>query len=263
MVPTPEQTPSSPQGGGPSQKPAAQQRENPWLNLGFNILVPMIVLKQADDWLGVSPAVALVLALGFPVGYFCYDWFKRGKRNWISVLGFVSILLTGGIGLLKLEKEWVPIKEAAIPAIIGLVLLVSALMKKPLVRPMIMNHEVMDVERVRAVLRERGNEARVEPLMRLATYWIVASFALSTVLNFVLASWIVTAESGTDAFNDQLGNLTVVSFIVIAVPSTAILIVALLRVARGLRALTGLGYEEIFPALAEAQAKEQARRGGS
>jgi hypothetical protein len=36
------------------------------------------------------------------------------------MLGFVSVLLTGGIGLLQLDPKWIAVKEAAVPAVIGL-----------------------------------------------------------------------------------------------------------------------------------------------
>ncbi len=35
-------------------------------------------------------------------------------------LGLISVLLTGGIGLLELDPQWLAIKEAAIPGIIGI-----------------------------------------------------------------------------------------------------------------------------------------------
>ncbi|MGF1450140.1 MAG: VC0807 family protein [Opitutales bacterium] len=252
MPAPPESSPSKASEPAPTQNAGPAKPENPWINLGFNLILPFVLFKQADDWFGLSPAHALLLALAFPVGYFIYDALARRKVNWISVLGVVSLLLTGGIGLLKLPTAWVPIKEAAVPLIIALVLLISLAIRRPLVRPMVMNRALMDVERVEGALEARGNQTRLNRLLTHATLWIVASFLFSAVLNYVLAAWIVTAESGTAEFNDQIGNLTLVSFGVIAIPSTAILMFAIWRLAVGLHRLTGLPYEVIFPTLAEA-----------
>ncbi len=247
-----ESSPSKAAEPAPTQKAGGTKPENPWINLGFNLLLPFVLFKQADDWFGLSPANALLLALAFPILYFCYDALARRKVNWISVLGVVSLLLTGGIGLLKLPTEWVPIKEAAVPLLIALVLLGSLLIKRPLVRPMVMNRALMDVARVEAALDQNNNRPRLNRLLTHATLWIVGSFLFSAVLNYVLAAWLVTAESGTAEFNDQIGNLTLVSFGVIAIPSTAILMFAIWRLAVGLHRLTDLPYEVIFPTLAEA-----------
>ncbi len=41
------------------------------------------------------------------------------------ILGIVSVLLTGGIGVLELDTQWLAVKEALIPGIIGVVVLGS------------------------------------------------------------------------------------------------------------------------------------------
>ncbi|MGF1484665.1 MAG: VC0807 family protein [Opitutales bacterium] len=251
--------PTEPSPGGarasrPTQtQPAPTKQENPWLSLGFNLLLPILLFKNADDWFGVSPAYALILALAFPIGYFIYDWFARHKRNWISVLGVVSLLLTGGIGLLKLPTEWVPIKEAAVPLIIALVLLVSLALKRPLVRPLVMNRELMNVDRVYAILDEKNARPQLNHLLTHATLWLVASSAVSAIINYVVADSIVTADSGTAEFNEQMGDQTLATALIVFIPSTLVFGYVLWRLASGLKALTGLPYEAIFPKLMEAE----------
>jgi hypothetical protein len=51
----------------------------------------------------------------------------------------VSTLLTGGIGLLKLDAQWLAVKEAAIPALIGLAVLGSNWTSGPLIRILVFN----------------------------------------------------------------------------------------------------------------------------
>ncbi|MDE2993073.1 MAG: MFS transporter, partial [Chloroflexota bacterium] len=101
------------------------RRENPLLNIGLNIALPAIVLMQLSREDRLGPVYGLLLALAFPVGYGLYDFAARRGFNFYSALGFVSVLLTGGIGLLKLPVEWLAIKEAAVPFIAGIAVLVS------------------------------------------------------------------------------------------------------------------------------------------
>ena len=68
----------------------------------MNIVIPVIILVRfsGEDQLG--PVNGLLVALAFPVGYGLYDFIVRRGFNPYSMLGFASVLLTGGIGLLKL-----------------------------------------------------------------------------------------------------------------------------------------------------------------
>ncbi len=50
--------------------------------------------------------MALVVALLFPIIYGGMDLVRNKKFNFISALGFISVLLTGGIGLLELDTRW-------------------------------------------------------------------------------------------------------------------------------------------------------------
>jgi len=228
----------APQGG-------AQARENPWINIGFNILIPVLLLTKGERYIG-SPAQVLVLALAFPAAYFGYDLWKRRKVNFISIIGFVSILLTGGVGLLELPRRWFIVKETAVPALIGLAVLGSLKTRFPLIRALVFNPQIFRVDAIHARLDERGNHPQFERLLRQSTVILAASFFLSAVLNFVLASAIVKTEPAVDAaqFNAEVGAMTGWSWVVITVPSMAFMIYIMIRLARGIHALTGLTIEE-------------------
>jgi hypothetical protein len=57
---------------------------------------------------------------------------------------------------------------------------------------------------------------------------------------------ILTAEPGTVAFNEQLGKMTALSFPVIALPATAVLMGNLFYLFRGITKLTGINLEDII-----------------
>jgi intracellular septation protein A len=160
------------------------KRENGFHSLLFNILIPVIILTQGDRLIA-SPASVLVIALAFPVAYFIWDYQRRKKANFISILGFVSVLLTGGVGILQLPRFWFIVKETAIPAVIGLAVVGSLFTRYPLIRLLVYSKEIFDVNRIQGALRVRNTEAAMEQLLRRSTLLLSVSFFLSAILNFI------------------------------------------------------------------------------
>jgi uncharacterized membrane protein YjdF len=160
------------------------------------------------------------------------------------VLGLVSILLTGGIGLLQLDTQWLAVKEAAIPGLLGLAVLVSTRTRYPLVKTLLYNPTLIDVARVQQHLDARGTARDFEARLQHATYMLGGTFFFSAAMNYFLASWIVTSPAGSEAFNAELGRLTLVSYPMIALPSMLMMMGALYYLARATRELAGLKLSE-------------------
>ncbi|HEX5636820.1 MAG TPA: VC0807 family protein, partial [Gammaproteobacteria bacterium] len=162
----------------------------------------------------------------------------------LAVLGLVSILLTGGIGLLQLDTQWLAVKEAAIPGVIGLGVIISAYTPYPLVKVLLFSPMLMNVERIQESLSQRGNMAAFETRLKRATWMLGGTFFFSSVMNYLLATWIVTSPTGTPAFNEELGQLTLLSYPVIALPSTIMMMMVLYYLTRSIRELAGLKLTE-------------------
>ena len=107
-------------------------------------------------------------------------------------------------------------------------------------RPAAFPHPLFDVERVTAALQARGNERAFSTCLRQGTVMLAGTFFFSAVANYLLARWVVTSPAGTEAFNQELGRLTLLSYPVIAIPSTLMMMALLWWLARQARALTGL-----------------------
>ena len=197
---------------------ANQKRESIWLNLGFNLVLPILILRKGDDWLGEplasrlgAPAdgalvgsVILVIAIAFPIGYGLWDLRRRKRWNIISILGAVSALLTGGIGLIPgATAAMFAVKEAALPAILAAVTVFTLKTKKPLVKLFLYNPDFLHIERVESALEERGTKEVFDTLLVRCTWLIAGSFILSAFLNYILARIIVVTEPHEDktAFN--------------------------------------------------------------
>ncbi len=223
-----------------------KKQENLLLNIVCNILVPTVVLMKfsSDKYLG--PLWGLVVALAFPIGYGVYDLIARRKTNVLSVIGFVSVLLSGGLGLLKAGGIWFAIKDAAVPTVIGAAVLLSLRSKKPLIRELLFNDQIIDVERVNAALDARGERPAFDRLLRDASVWLALAFLGSAILNFALARWILTSPPATPEFNQQLGKMHIMVWPVIVIPSMIVMMFVFWKLITGLTALTGLTQDEIF-----------------
>ncbi|MEJ2513925.1 MAG: MFS transporter [Gammaproteobacteria bacterium] len=223
-----------------------QKRENVLVSLGVNIAIPAVILMKFSGPDALGPVWGLVVALAFPLAYGLADFFRRREYNLVSILGVISVLLTGGIGLLELDPKWIAVKEAAIPGIIGLLVLGSLKTRFPIVRNLLYNDRIIRVDAVEKALAENGNGPAFEKTLVVASWMLAASFFLSSVLNFVLAKVLVTSPPGTTQFNEELGRMTALSYPVIVVPSMLIMMAALFYLFRNIRRLTRLDLEDIL-----------------
>lgn len=223
--------------------PMKQKKPSQLLNILINIVIPTVVLVQFSGAESLGPKWAIVVALAFPIAYGIWDYKKSNDSNLFSIIGIISIFLTGGIGILQIPTEWLAIKEAGVPLILGFLILVFR-KKYPFVEKLL--HEAIDYEKVHALLEEKKKTNAFEQRIKKGTYGIVASFLLSAILNFILATTIVTAEPGTELYTSQLGKLTALSYPVIAIPSMIVMAFALFYIIRGITIYTELELEELL-----------------
>ena len=232
---------------------AQKKRENPLTSLVFNIILPSIIMSKADDWFGVDPKLALAVALVFPLTYGIIDFIKSKRCNVFSVIGFVSVFLTGVIGLLNLPKEYIAIKEAFVPALIGFIVFVSAFTRYPLIKTLIFNDTLVEIDKIDERIHSGGHEIAFKKLLASSTLKLSSSFLLSAVLNFALACYFVHSETGTAEFNKELARMTIWSYPVIVLPCTIVLMVTLMSMMKKLTQLTGLSFEEMFVGMKDDQ----------
>ena len=225
-------------------KPA--HKESFLANLLLNIVIPTLILTKLSDekYLGVT--WGLIVALAFPLGYGVYDFIRSRKLNFFSILGIISVLLTGGISLLQLDAKYIAIKEAAIPGLLGIITLISMKTRFPLVRAFIYNDKVLKIHKVDAALDHYQTRKSFERTLNVASLLIAGSFFISSLLNYVLAKIIMVSPPGTAEFNAELGKMTAMSYPVIALPMMLIMFGTLFYVFRSIRLLTHLTLEEVI-----------------
>lgn len=222
-----------------------QKKENPIISILLNIVIPVLILTKLNERWEWQPVSLLLIALAFPFFYGLFDFFKRSKFNWISAIGVFSVLYTGIIGLLQLPPQWIAIKEAFVPGIIGIVVVISILKEKPLINKLLMSDELFNTELIREKISNENSIGDYSLFMKKMTWYLAGTFLFSAVLNYVLAKIIVVSPAGSPEFNNEIGRLTALSFPVIALPSTIILMFILFAVVKKIKNITGLGFEDI------------------
>jgi hypothetical protein len=220
--------------------------ENLLLNLACNLVVPTLVLTKLSDAQRLGPVWALVAGLAFPLGYGVWDYARRRQANLFSILGFVSVLLSGGLGLMKVGPTGLAVKEAAIPALIGVCVLLSARGRRPLVREVLFNPQVVDVARVEAALAAQGREADFSRLLGGTTHLLAGTFFMSAGINWALARYFLQSPAGTPELTAEMGRMLFWSWPAITLPCMAAMAFALWRLVQGVKRLTGLTLEEIL-----------------
>ena len=65
-------------------------------------------------------------------------------------------------------------------------------------------------------------------------------------MNYTLARWVVTSPAGSVAFNEELGQMTLLSYPVIAIPSMIMMMAIMYYLWRTIHDMTGLKFEEIL-----------------
>lgn len=221
------------------------KKENPWISLLVSIVIPALILSKfsSPEYLGVVPG--FLIALAFPLGWALYNLIVRKQTGFIAIVGLISIFCTGIIGVFEFPSKWIAVKEALVPLLIGLAVVISLKTPYPLVKKLIYNEELLDINRIENCLKEQNNEEAFARCLRISTYLVAASFLLSSILNYLLAKILVTSPAGTEAFNQELGKLTALSYPVIALPSTLVMVIALWYLFKQLSKLTQLEFNEL------------------
>lgn len=235
-------------------------KPRPFIDLLVSILIPSVILMKFSGENDLGASGALILALAFPLGWGTIALLKYKKFNFIALLGVIGVLLTGGIGLLQLDPLWLAVKEAAIPGLIGVAVLVSTRTRYPLIRTLLYNSAIVDTKKIQRRLKEHGHTEAFEARLLQANYLLAGTFCFSSVMNYILATWIVTSPAGSAAFNEELGRMTLVSYPMIAIPAMIMMMAIFYYLWRGIHSLAGLSVEDIFVASSHEKKGENKNR---
>jgi hypothetical protein len=209
------------------------------------VLPSFILIKLSGvEYLGTIRS--LILALSFPVIYGVFGLVKNKKVNVFSIIGLISIVLTGAFSLLSLDAKWITLKEAGIPFILGVFVLFSLKTPFPIIKKLLLNVQILNMVNINSQLVKVGKTSVFEKRITISTFMLSGSFFLSSFLNSLLAKNMLKSAPGTTAFNEELGLMTAYSFPIIAIPSLIIIILIFFYITRSIMSLTGMKFSEIL-----------------
>jgi hypothetical protein len=245
-----------------------KQKENPILSLCCNILIPVIILKNGNKWINKIlikyhgeewfyensmivdiSSIVFFIALICPVIYFFYDLLNRKNINLISILGFINIVLTGGIGIFGgkfgLSKNWFIFKEGMLPIIIGLVLIIMSKYRQSTFNNILLNEVLFDKDKIRISIK-KDMQYEFEYIVRKAGYYLIGGFFISSIIQFTLASLIVVSSPSESSFIKEVSTMTWLSYIVVLLPTMLIVGKGYLGLISDIEKITGLKKEEFL-----------------
>jgi hypothetical protein len=243
---------------------AKKEQENPLHNILINVLIPVFALsfmsKDGDKIWHIGAANAMMVALIPPLAYGIWFFVKTKKMNFFSLLGLVSVMLTGGLTIYLWNKDGTVkenaailfgIKEACIPFVLGIAVLFSHRSKTPLMNAFLYNDSIFNIPLIEQTVAEKQLQPAYDKLLWNCTLLFASSFAVSTVLNLVLALHFLgpldfLALDAKEKYNEQVAKITGWGFLVIGLPLMVFLGFTLWGLLRGLRKITGLDQEKLM-----------------
>ena len=242
-------------------------------NILLNVIIPVAILsflskdpalqeqlhRVAKPW-HIGPVKALVVALSFPTCYGIWHFAKTRKANLFSMIGLISVLLSGCLTLYLWNKNGTVkphagflfgLKEASIPFILGIAILASERSATPLIRVFLYNDTIFDIPKIEARIAELSAQSTYESLLRGATRLFATSFFLSSLMNLCLTRWFfrgfnATAIDALETYNSLIAKVTGWAFAVVGVPIVIFLFLTLRQLLKSLGKLTGFTDEEMM-----------------
>jgi hypothetical protein len=177
-----------------------KEQENPLHNILINVLIPVFALsfmsKDGDKIWHIGAAKAMCVALIPPLAYGIWFFVKTKKTNFFSLLGLISVALTGGLTIYLWNEDGTVkpnagllfgIKEACIPFVLGFAVLFSHRTSSPLLNAFLYNDSIFNIPLIEQTVAEKSAQVAYDKLLWRSTLLFACSFAISTVLNLFLA----------------------------------------------------------------------------
>lgn len=220
---------------------------NPLIEVVLTIALPSLTLDQLSKPGSVGPFGALLISLIFPLGFGLWCWWRRMGWNFFSVLGLVTILLSGGLGLLKLDAFWFAVKESAVPVMLAVAFPLSHRWGRPLLNSLLLQPRLLNLKVLNRALDDNEKRRRFQHALLRASFGMGMGLLGSAAANFFLALYLLRGkEPGGEAFVRGIGTLTWAGFLVIGVPLMGVMLLVFWSLLRSMESITGLDRNDLL-----------------
>jgi len=223
------------------------KQPNPLVDLALTVALPSFVLGYLSEPNSLGPFWALIVSLLFPLGYGFWCWSKKVGWNAISILGFVTVLLSGGLGLLQLDAFWFAIKESSMIVMLGIAFPISDFWGKPLINALILQPQLINLRAMNAALDTNEKQSAFKAALHSASWKLGLGMIASSVANFFLAMYLLGGKQpGSEAFVKGIGTLNWASNVIIGLMLMAIMLLVFLWLLKQITSLTGLEKNDLL-----------------
>jgi hypothetical protein len=220
---------------------------NQLLELALTIIIPSLVLDKLSAPSSLGPFWALVVSLIFPLGFGAWCWWQRLGWNLFSILGLVTILLSGSLGLLKLDGFWFAIKESAMPIIIGVAFPLSHRFGKPLINALLMQPQIFNLPALQKALQAPEKKKAFDAALFKASCGMGLGMFGSSISNFFLALYLLKDKvPGSEAFVKSIGTLNWAGMLVIGIPLMGVMMLLFFWLINQMQKITGLEKDDLM-----------------
>ena len=159
----------------------------------------------------------------------------------------IAVILTGGLGLLKLDAFWFAIKELCVPVFLGLAFPLSHRWGRPLIESLLITPQLINRAALQKALVTPEQRTGFAALLLRASWGMGAGMLISAAGNFALALHLLGGkEPGSEAFVKSVGTLNWAGLIIIGVPLCGIMFIVLMWFLRAVQTLTGLERDDLM-----------------
>lgn len=220
---------------------------NPLIEIVLTIILPSLVMDQFSKPESLGPLGALMVGLLFPVGFGIWCWWTKAGWNVFSILGFITVLLSGGLGLLQLDAFWFAIKESAMPVMLGLAFPLTHFIGKPLINALVLQPQMINLKSLDAALDTHEKKSAFDRTLFRASWGMGLGMLGSSVGNFFLALYLLNGkEPGSEAFVKGISKLNWAGVIVIGVPLMLVMLFVFVWLLRQIQRITGLEKHDLL-----------------
>jgi len=216
----------------------------PSVQLIVGFLIPTIILLFLSDESRLGPFWSMTWALAFPVTLELFSFATGRKASVVSLFSIIGIVLIGAISLLGLNEQWLGVRRAAI-YILGALMVAFILRFKPAWVDRALG-TVLDMASIRAAAERTSSARAVERLLR-RLLWIFAGLLLVVgVWSYLLTLIVMTAPTGSSAFNTEYAQLRLLSLPLVSLPFLIGMVVLLMSAMSRLEKLTGIESDQLL-----------------
>lgn len=227
--------------------PRLHKPPNPVLDILLTVVLPSLVLEWLSKPERLGPFWALVVASAIPLSFGVFCLASGRGLDFFSILGLAAVLISGGLGLLKLDAFWFAMKEACVPVFLGLAFPLSHSWGRPLIESVLLAPHLINRPVLERSLTTDQQRAEFGAVLCKASWGMGAAMLLSAVGNFFLALYLLGGkEPGGEAFVKAIGTLNWAGFIVIGVPLLGAMVLVMIWFLRAVRRLTGLERDDLM-----------------